>query len=98
MTLHHLRGLLPYIPNIGPPALQRKLVDLIPHKGVRLMKKFVDGMHRESVKIYKAKLEALARGDEAVAKQVGEGKDIMSILSKHCHSRTKQRASDRSSI
>ena len=47
------------------------------------MKTFIDGLHQESVKIYNAKLDALARGDEAVSKQVGEGKDVMSILSKH---------------
>ena len=81
-TLNHLRRLLPYIPSFGPPALQRTLVDLIPHDGLRRITEFMDGMRRESTKIYRGKLEALARGDEAVTKQIGEGKDIMSILGK----------------
>ena len=81
MTLNHHRRLLPYIPTFGPPALQRKIVELVPHKGLQLIKTFIDGLHDESVKIYRAKLEALEDGDEAVAKQVGEGKDLMSILS-----------------
>ena len=79
-TLNHLRRLLPYIPSFGPPALQRKLVDLIPHDGLRRITEFMDGMRRESTKIYRSKVDALARGDEAVTKQIGEGKDIMSIL------------------
>ena len=45
------------------------------------MKNFIDRMHEESKRIYRAKLDALARGDEAVEKQVGEGRDVMSILS-----------------
>ena len=47
------------------------------------MKDFIDRMHEESKGIYRSKLDALVRGDEAVAKQVGEGKDVMSILSEY---------------
>ena len=38
-------------------------------------------MQERSVAIYEAKKAALARGDEAVTRQIGEGKDLMSILS-----------------
>ena len=82
MLLNKYRRLVPYFPRIGPTWLQRKIVEAVPHEGVQRMKDFIDGMHNQAVAIYREKLEALARGDEAVSKQVGEGKDIMSILSK----------------
>lgn len=38
-------------------------------------------MHNESIAIYNAKKEALAKGgNDALAQQIGKGKDIMSIL------------------
>ena len=40
----------------------------------------MDTMHARSVAIFDAKKAALARGDADVARQVGEGRDIMSIL------------------
>ena len=79
--MNHLRRLLPYIPSIGPRALQRKLVDLVPHQGVQQLKAFSDGMQEKSVGLYRSKLDALARGDEAVTRQLGEGKDILTIMS-----------------
>ena len=81
VTVDHLRRLLPYLPDFGSPALRRKLVEMVPHEGLQRMKAFVDTMHRRSVEIFREKQHALQRGDEAVMKQVGEGKDIMSILS-----------------
>lgn len=41
----------------------------------------VDFMHDTSLEIYNSKKRAIAEGNEAVLKQVGQGKDIMSILS-----------------
>lgn len=37
-------------------------------------------MHKMAKKIYESKKAALAAGDEAVVEQIGEGKDIMSVL------------------
>ena len=81
--MDHHRRLLPYIPEVGPRWMQRLFASLVPHNGVRRMKDFIDRMHEESKGIYRSKLDALVRGDEAVAKQVGEGKDVMSILSEY---------------
>jgi hypothetical protein len=39
-------------------------------------------MHNTSVEILQAKRCALQEGDEAVERQIGRGRDIMSILSK----------------
>ncbi|KAI0718779.1 cytochrome P450 [Cerioporus squamosus] len=63
------------------PALRRKIIDLIPHNGVQKAKSVVDTIHRRSVEIYQEKKRALEEGDEKVTQQIGEGKDIMSILS-----------------
>ena len=81
MKTDHLRRILPYLPDVGTPAFRGKLVELVPHAGVQEMKQFIDTMYRRSVEIYREKLRALDLGDEAVSNQVGEGKDIMSILS-----------------
>ena len=81
VKVNHLRRILPYLPDIGTPAFRARLVDLFPHEGVQGLKRFIDVMHRRSIEIYREKVRALELGDEAVAKQVGEGKDIMSILS-----------------
>lgn len=75
-----LRRILPYLPDIGSRALRRTLVDIFPHRGVQHMKAVVDVMHRRSIDIYKEKKRALEQGDEAVTRQIGAGKDIMSIL------------------
>ena len=42
-------------------------------------------MDSESRKIYNAKKSALEAGDDTILHQVGEGKDIMSILRKLLH-------------
>ncbi|KAI0754321.1 cytochrome P450 [Daedaleopsis nitida] len=75
-----LRRLLPYIPKGGSPWLRRKILEYIPHEGIQQEKAIVDIMHLRSVEIYEEKKRALEQGDEAIMEQVGEGKDIMSIL------------------
>ncbi|KAF9806968.1 hypothetical protein IEO21_08435 [Rhodonia placenta] len=77
-----LRRLLPYVHKLGPVWFRRLVMQYFPIKNVREAKMCVDTMHRCSTEIYKSKKIALARGEEAVLKQVGEGKDIMSILMK----------------
>ena len=47
---------------------------------VQQMKYVVDTMHQTSVDIFEQKKAALRLGEESVVKQVGMGKDIMSIL------------------
>ncbi len=78
-----LRRLLPYIPDISNPWLRRKLVELFPHEGVQHLKAIVDVMHRRSIEIYKEKIRALEKGDEAVKQNIGEGRDLISILSEY---------------
>ena len=51
-------------------------------KNLRDVTEIVDVMHNTSVEILESKKKALAQGDEALASQIGQGKDIMSILSR----------------
>ena len=57
-------------------------MDLIPSKIVRKLRDIVDVFHNTSVEILEAKKEALRGGDQALAAQIGKGKDIISILCK----------------
>ncbi len=76
------RMVLPYIVKIGSAAFRRKALDWVPSKHLHAAKKIVDIMDDNAKDIYFKKKEALARGDEKVIDQIGQGKDIMSILSK----------------
>ncbi|OSX57129.1 hypothetical protein POSPLADRAFT_1050195 [Postia placenta MAD-698-R-SB12] len=77
-----LRRLVPYVYKLGPAWFRRMVMHYFPLGQVRDAKEIVDTMQRCSSEIFTSKKIALARGDEAVMKQVGEGKDIMSILMK----------------
>ena len=80
MDIALLRRLVPYVAEFGTPTFRRWVLDLLPHKGVQKLKSIVDVMHYRSVEIYRSKKEALEKGDEAVSQQIGEGRDLMSIL------------------
>ncbi|KAI0701728.1 cytochrome P450 [Earliella scabrosa] len=75
-----IRMLLPYVYNIGPPAFRRRVVEMIPNRNVQRMREISDTLHARSVYIYNLKKDALEKGDEALKHQIGEGRDIMSIL------------------
>lgn len=57
-------------------------MELFPDKNVQEMKVIVDTLEMRSKEILEGKREALRAGDEALKQQIGEGKDIMSILRK----------------
>ncbi|KAI0639055.1 cytochrome P450 [Trametes polyzona] len=76
------RILLPFLVKIGTPAFRRRMVELVPSANVQRMKEISDTLHARSVAIFDEKKAALARGDDAVKHQIGEGRDIMSILLK----------------
>ncbi|KAI0955822.1 hypothetical protein AcV7_006385 [Taiwanofungus camphoratus] len=80
ITIHVFRELLPYVGWIGPAWFRRRVVEVFPNKQVQKLKSIVDTMATRSVEIFEAKKAALDQGDEVLAQQVGEGKDIMSLL------------------
>ena len=55
-------------------------MDLIPSAAVRRLQDIIDIFRETSVEILETKKEALRSGDQALAAQIGQGKDIISIL------------------
>ena len=73
--------LSPYLFKIGTPAIRKVVAQHLPTKNMREMKRLVDTMHDKCSEIYHSKKVALQKNDDAVTAQMGEGKDILSILS-----------------
>lgn len=74
---------MPFIHKLGPPSFRRKMIDIIPHAGLKRMRDISDEIQYHSRHIYETKMRAMRDGDAAVTKQIGEGKDIMSKLSEY---------------
>ena len=69
---------------IGSPSFRRFLLDLIPYRKLQEFKHVVDTMAHKSSEIFRAKKQASISDDHgtgAVAQQLSDGKDIMSLLS-----------------
>ncbi|KAH9919320.1 cytochrome P450 monooxygenase [Fomitopsis serialis] len=76
-----LRRVLQYAWMLGPAWFRRSLVRLMPDTwAIPQVVKIVETMDRRSREIYEAKKAALHQGDTQAVKQVGDGKDLMSIL------------------
>jgi len=75
-----VQSVIPYVTSIGSAKFRRWIVDHWPSKAVKHFRDIVDTMHETSVEIYESKLEAIKKGDDALAAQIGRGKDIISIL------------------
>ena len=67
---------------LGTPKFRRFILNLIPWKALHQLRDISDVVHNTAVEIINSKKRALADGDEAVARQIGQGKDILSVLSK----------------
>ncbi|KAF9057839.1 cytochrome P450 [Panaeolus papilionaceus] len=74
--------LIPYLSKIGTRRFQRFIVDNFPSTIVRKTRDVIDILHNTSVEIFESKKKALRDGDEALAEQIGRGKDIISVLMK----------------
>lgn len=81
-SLGPLRFYSHYLKYFGPSSLRRQIVKITPLKNLRKLANIVDQIHNMSKDVFESKKAALAAGDAAVTEQVGEGKDIMSILRK----------------
>ncbi len=66
--------------NIGSPKFRRAVVDALPWTSLQELKGVIDKLHSISKEIFDVKVAAFEKGDEFVAHQVGQGKDIMSVL------------------
>ncbi|KAG6817154.1 hypothetical protein H0H87_012115 [Tephrocybe sp. NHM501043] len=74
--------LLPTLSKIGSPRFRRWAVDHLPSKNLHALRDIVNTWDRTTVEIFESKKRALREGDEALAKQIGQAKDLMSILMK----------------
>ncbi|PPQ88841.1 hypothetical protein CVT25_010440 [Psilocybe cyanescens] len=74
------RYLLPTIVKIGTPKMRRIVMGCLPWKALHEARDIADVLHNICVEIFESKKKALAEGDIAVSKQIGQGKDILSIL------------------
>ncbi|KAH6912609.1 cytochrome P450 [Coprinopsis sp. MPI-PUGE-AT-0042] len=73
---------LPQVAHIGSARFRRWVVDILPWKKLHVLRDMVDIMHKTSQEILKAKKHALEAGDEVLREQVGNAKDVLSILLK----------------
>ncbi|EIW61057.1 cytochrome P450 [Trametes versicolor FP-101664 SS1] len=73
---------VPKLSYVLPDWLIHKLLHLVPHRDFKRMMEISDTMARRSLEIINEKKSALLKGDDALVHQVGEGKDIMSLLLK----------------
>ncbi len=69
-------------PKSGQPEFRRWIVDAVPYNNLHAVRDIVTSYMIPQSRYLKAKKAALDNGDETLSKQVGRGKDIMSILSK----------------
>lgn len=83
LQLAQVRGLHQYIPlseAIVPARWRRTVAELIPAPPLKRIMHIVDTLGTRSTEIFQAKKKALLAGDEALKEQVGEGKDLISVL------------------
>ncbi|KAA1468090.1 cytochrome P450 [Dentipellis sp. KUC8613] len=76
------RVFLPWIVNYVARPIRGFAARHVPWKAVRSLVGIVDVMHKTSQRIISEKRMALLKGDEAVLHQIGEGRDILSVLLK----------------
>ena len=75
------RQLFPYLLRIFHPKFLKVMGQIVPWRNLNHIIKLVDIMNANARNIYETKKSLLNSGDEATTKQVGDGKDIISLLS-----------------
>lgn len=73
---------VPKLSYVFPDWLINKMLRLMPGRDIRRMLEISDAMTQRSFELINDRKTALLQGDEVLAKQVGAGKDIMSLLRK----------------
>lgn len=76
-----LHQMLPYVSELGPAWFRRRMLEIVPSRQLQKLKRIVDTIAQRSSEIFHARRSALQQSDESLFQQVGQGKDIMSILS-----------------
>ncbi|KAE9391109.1 cytochrome P450 [Gymnopus androsaceus JB14] len=73
---------LPLLCKLFSAKTRTLLMNAFPSKAIHEVRDMVMYMHEFSIKLYEEKKRALEEGDEALMRQLGQGKDILSILMK----------------
>jgi len=72
--------ILPIFSKIGTRKLQSFVVRRLPWKNMQSTLELVDGMYDTSVDIIKSRKKAIEAGKEVMDRQIGRGKDLISVL------------------
>ena len=72
--------MLPYARAVVPAKLRGFLARIAPFSAARDMKLHADFVAQELKQLFDVKKHAIEEGDEAIAQQLGGGKDLMSIF------------------
>ncbi|KAL5524315.1 hypothetical protein ACEPAF_9455 [Sanghuangporus sanghuang] len=72
--------ILPEAVKVGSSAFRRKVIAMVPWAPVKSLVKIVDTIERHSKDILQRKRVALMKGDKGLKAQIGNGKDVMSVL------------------
>ena len=75
------RNLFPYVYKIFHPKILKFVGRMLPWPGLNQLMDVAETMNAEARRIYQTKKRLLESGDDATVKQVGNGKDIISLLS-----------------
>lgn len=81
-ALQYWRMVWPRVSPFVPGPLRPLLAKMLPLPEMRKMRSIVEAMDKQANLIFRSKQTALEKGDDATILQLGEGKDIISILSK----------------
>ena len=69
-----------YLKYLGPASFRSAMIDWLPFPALKRLRDVVHKVDVDTNIIYEEKKACLDAGEEGFMKQVGEGKDIMSIL------------------
>ncbi|RPD75378.1 cytochrome P450 [Lentinus tigrinus ALCF2SS1-7] len=80
VKLHPWRPLLPWLRRTFPLPLLQWATEVLPWPALRHMRAISDSVYATSQQVLRRKKEMLKQGGESLAQEVGEGKDLMSVL------------------
>ena len=75
------RTIFPYLHRIFHPKILKFMGQIVPWKNLNHLIKLADIINANARGIYETKKRLLETGDDTTVKQVGDGKDIISLLS-----------------
>lgn len=80
-SLRVFRNLFPYVYKIFHPKILKFVGRVLPWPRLNHLMDIAEAMDAQARGVYETKKRLLESGDDATAKQVGEGKDLISLLS-----------------